>query len=343
MNSPRTLSIRKIIITFIINMAGVLAAVAQAPPPTPSPAPAPAQEQPAQPQQPPAQPQQQPAPKPQEEPSAKPNAPAAPAVQPTKKRRPEEKAWDILKEGFADDKTDKRAKAVKALSLLPGSADAEKMAKDALKDEKYSVRVAAATALGSMRAVGAKTELENALEDKEPAVVLAAANSLLQLKDNAGYDVYFEVLTGNMRTNKGLIKEQLRQLQNKKKMAELGVEEGLGFLPFVGFGYTVAKTVIKDDSSPVRAAAAKKLATDPDPISGEALANAVTDKSWLVRAAALEAIAQRGNRALVPKILVAMNDPKDEVRYTAAACVAHLVSTGKRRTPKPATAAAPAR
>ncbi|HXM94010.1 MAG TPA: HEAT repeat domain-containing protein [Candidatus Dormibacteraeota bacterium] len=340
MNLPRTLSIRKIIITFIINMAGALVAVAQAPTPTPSPARA---------QEKPAQPQQQPAPKPQEEPSAKPNAPAAaatPAVQPTKKRKPEEKAWDILKEGFADDKTDKRAKAVKALSLLPGNADAEKMAKDALKDEKHSVRVAAAMALGSMRAVGAKTELESALEDKEPAVVLAAANSLLQLKDNAGYDVYYEVLTGNMRTNKGLIKEQFRQLQDKRKMAELGIEEGLGFLPFVGFGYTVAKTVIKDDSSPVRAAAAKKLATDPDPITGEALANAVRDKSWLVRAAALEAIAQRGNRALVPKILVAMNDPKDEVRYTAAACVAHLISTGKRRTPKPATprpTAAPAR
>jgi len=84
------------------------------------------------------------------------------------------------------------------------------------------------------------------------------------------------------------------------------------------------KTVAKDDSSPVRAAAAKQLAHDPDPGTAKALVKAAADKNWQVRAAALEAIAQRNDPLLVPKIAAALEDEKDVVRFTAAACVAHL-------------------
>jgi hypothetical protein len=42
-------------------------------------------------------------------------------------------------------------------------------------------------------------------------------------------------------------------------MAQLGFEEGMGFIPFAGIGYEVFKTVTKDDSSPLHAAAATKL------------------------------------------------------------------------------------
>jgi HEAT repeat protein len=42
---------------------------------------------------------------------------------------------------------------------------------------------------------------------------------------------------------------------------------------------------------------------------------ATTDKNWAVRAAALEAIAQQGDRSLVPKITAALDDGKDPVRF----------------------------
>jgi HEAT repeat protein len=245
------------------------------------------------------------------------NAPAAEAV-------PGEKAWGILREALKDDSADKRAKAVRALGLLPGNTEAEKAAINALQDKKPNVRMAAAAALGSMQAQNANLELEKALQDSEPTVVLAAANSLLLLHDEVGYDVYFDVLTGERRASKGLVKEELSTLKDKKKMAQLGFEEGIGFIPFAGMGYEAFKTVRKDDSSPVRAAAAKQLAHDPNPGTSKALVAATTDKNWQVRAAALEAIAQRGDRSLVPKIAAALDDEKDEVRFTAAACVAHL-------------------
>src|SRR5439155_18832122 len=141
------------------------------------------------------------------------------------------------------------------------------------------------------------------LDDDEPAVVLAAANSLMLLQDSeSAYDVYYGVLTGSTRTNKGLIKEQLKILHDKKKMAEMGIEQGIGFIPFAGFGYDVVKTVMKSDPSQLRAAAAKKQAHDPSPASADALVVASQDKSWIVRAAALKAICERGDYALISRI-----------------------------------------
>src|SRR5882724_7145489 len=210
-----------------------------------------------------------------------------------------EKAWGILRDGLKDQNADKRAKAVRSLGLLPGNTEAEKAAISALQDKKPNVRMAAAAALGSMQAQHANLELEGALQDSEPTVVLAAANSLLLLHDNVGYDIYYDVLTGERRASKGLIKEQLSTFKDKKKLAELGFEQGIGFIPFAGMGYEAFKTVRKDDSSPVRAAAAKQLAHDPNAGTAKALVKATTDKNWQVRAAALEAIAEREDPSLV--------------------------------------------
>jgi HEAT repeat protein len=256
------------------------------------------------------------------------------------------RAWLILHDGVEINNTDKRARATKALGLLTGNAEAEKLATAALKDEKGDVRAAAATALGNMHAVRAKPVLEAALDDNEPAVVLASANSLLLLKDaDFAYDVYYGVLTGTVRTNKGVVREQIRDqmkiLHDKKKIAELGLEQGVGFIPYGGIGYGVVKTLVKSDNSPMRAAAAKKLAHDPDPASAKALVAATQDKNWMVRVAALEAISERGDRSLAAKVAPSLDDDKDEVRFTGAACVAHLSALPlRRRSTAPAVTAA---
>jgi len=259
-------------------------------------------------------------------------APAKPSHQLSLRDR----AWEILHGGLAFEGTEKRVKAITALGLMKGNMEAEKLATDALKDSKGDVRAAAANALGTMQAKRAKDSLEAALDDNEPAVVLAAANSLLLLKDTAyAYNVYYRVLTGTMRTNNGVIKEQIKEqlkvLHDKKKIAELGLEQGVGFIPYGGLGYGMVKTLVKNDNSPVRAAAAKKLAHDPDPITAKALVDATQDKNWPVRVAALEAIAERGDGSLIPEVAPSLDDDKDEVRYTGAACIARLSSLPARR------------
>jgi len=250
----------------------------------------------------------------------------APAQPPLSLR---DRSWEILHGGLEMDNTEKRVKAVTALGLMKGNAEAEKLAIAALKDQKTDVRVAAATALGSMHAVRAKIPLEVALDDNEPAVVLAAANSLMLLKNsNFAYDIYYGVLTGTVRTNNGVIKEQIKEqmkiLHDKKKIAQLGLEQGIGFIPYGGLGYGMVKTLVKSDNSPMRAAAAKKLALDPDPETAKALVTATQDKNWMVRVAALEAIAERGDRSLIAKVAPALDDDKDDVRYSGAACIARL-------------------
>ena len=251
-----------------------------------------------------------------------------------------ERSWQILHGGLEMDNTEKRVKAVTALGLMRGNGEAEKLAIAALTDEKCDVRVAAATALGSMHAARARTPLEVALDDKEPTVVLAAANSLMLLKDsNFAYDIYYGVLTGTVRTNNGVIKEQIKEqmkvLHDKKKIAQLGLEQGIGFIPYGGLGYGMVKTLVKSDNSPIRAAAAKKLAHDPDPETAKALVAATQDKNWVVRVAALEAIAERGDRSLISKVAPTLDDDKDDVRYAGAACIARLSALpAKHRVPE---------
>jgi len=88
---------------------------------------------------------------------------------------------------------------------------------------------------------------------------------------------------------------------------------------------------MKDDSSPVRAAAARVLADDPDPDTAAQLAQlATSDKSELVRTAALEALARHGDPAFVDKIVPAMSDEKVTVKYTAAAAIVRLTTLAER-------------
>jgi len=57
------------------------------------------------------------------------------------------------------------------------------------------------------------------------------------------------------------------------------------------------------------------------------------DKNWSIRAAALEAISQRGDRSLVSAIAPVLDDAKDDVRFAAAACVLHLSEIPAEKTP----------
>ena len=237
---------------------------------------------------------------------------------------PEERAWGMLQSGVRQKNTGKRVQAVRALRLLPCSPEATAMAENALRDHNPQVRAAAATALGLMGAKEAIPALKQATSDKKPAVVLAAAHSLELLKDPAGDEVYYELLTRERKPAEGLIAQQIDSLKDEKKVAELAFEQGLGFVPFASEGYDAVKAIRKDGASPVRASAARALIKDTDPRVGKALVQAASDKSWIVRASALLAIAKREDAGLLPAISPAMSDKKQVVRFTAAAAVIRL-------------------
>jgi HEAT repeat protein len=243
------------------------------------------------------------------------------------------KAWTTLQTGVNDDHVNTRATAVRVLGSIHANAQATAMAEKALSDDKSDVRAAAAYALGSMGAKNSAPKLEALLQDKDISVVLESAQALLKLGDIAGYEVYYAILTGERKTKKGLLGEQEKMLRDPKKMALFGFEQGIGFVPFAGIGWEAIKSLAHDDVSPVRAAAAKLLANDKDPTSGEALVRAASDKSWVVRAAALDAIGRRGDASLIPKIAGALDDGKEAVRFTAAAAIVQLATLPPPRRP----------
>jgi HEAT repeat protein len=242
-----------------------------------------------------------------------------------------------LESACASDKTIDRATATLVLGLIPNNVKSVRLAEKALTDDKSDVRSAAAAALGEMKSRASIPKLKAAFDDPDPLVVLAAAHSLDLMHDNSAYEVYYEVLNGERKAKRSLISAQASLFHDPKKMAALGFEEGIGFIPFAGIGWGAIKAIAKDDSSPVRAAAAKVLARDPDPATTTALTDAASDKSWIVQTAALEALAKRGDRSALNTVEKYMADEKGPVRYTAAAAVLRLMAireaskSGRRR------------
>ena len=254
---------------------------------------------------------------------------------------PQENAWTVLNGGLTNKSVDKRVRAVGVLGELSGDKKAEEAALTALQDDKSDVRGAAAQALGDMGAKSAIPQLVDMINDTEPSVILAAAHSLITLGDNRGYNVYYAVLTGERKTGTSLTDQQKKMLKDPKKMAGLGFQVGMGFIPFGGMAVSGFKLLTKDDTSPVLAAAALTLAKDPDPKSSEALANAATlQEKWLVRAAAFDAIARRGDPSLLHVAVDGLQDKQEEVEYSAAGAVLRLSDIEAQRAahPKPAPA-----
>jgi HEAT repeat protein len=242
---------------------------------------------------------------------------------------PSERAWLILQQGLANKRAEKRANAVHALRLLPKNPRAQTMAESALTDKNPNVRAAAARALGPMGVVSSVPKLKAVLDDKEPAVVLAAAHSLFLLGDRQdSYEIDYEMLIGERKTADGFVASGVNELKNPKSVAVIGLETGIGFVPFGGPGYEVFKRARKDDRTPVRAAAARELAADKDPKVRAALVSACSDRQWRVRAAAVDAIAKMEDPALLNAIAPVLDDKSDMVRDEASAAVLRL-SSGK--------------
>jgi HEAT repeat protein len=244
-----------------------------------------------------------------------------------------DQAWSILQAGADSKNADQRAKAIHALALLTANRRAQEIAEKALADASPDVRIEAATSLGQMGAISARPKLRAALEDKEAKVVVAAANALFTLKDPVAYEVYYALLTGERKSSNGLLQSELDTLRNHKAVEKLALETGVGFVPFGGIGWEAWKTVTRDDISPVRAAAAEKLARDPDPMTTEALAQSCSDKKWRVRAAVVNAIAKRGDPGMLPDLQPLLEDTNDTVRFDAAAAFLRLsLSENRSRT-----------
>ena len=255
---------------------------------------------------------------------------------------PQEQAWGILHDGLTDNRATKRAEAVQSLSLLTGDRRAANFGLRALHDSDAHVRSAAATTLGQLHARNAIPALKQALSDNDDEAILVMVDEahrshssalharLLQALPNCARIGFTgtPILMGDKKASEGLVQAQLNRLKDPKQMAELGFQEGMGFVPFGGMGVEAYRAISKKDSAPVRAAAARILSVDPDPVSEDALIQAaLADKNAIVRQAALDALAQRGDPKCIERLLKNLSDSNNAVRYRTAAAILRLSST----------------
>ena len=229
------------------------------------------------------------------------------------------------------DHTTERAIGIRALGLLSNERRARVLAEAALEDNKPEVRIAAVTALGQMHSLESIPKIEKLLQDEKLNVVVATAHVLHDLKDSAAANaVYISILTGE-RKPEGLIAKQIDTLENPHELMKIGGQVGIGFIPYAGIGWDAWRYTHTADPNPVRAVAATILAKNPDPAVGKALVGATKDKNWIVRAAAIEAIARRGDPELIDSIEYGFFDANAHVRYTTAAAIIRLTKIAEQR------------
>ena len=150
-------------------------------------------------------------------------AAAVPAVS----QAPNDKAWTVLQAGLSNSNTDNRTIATRLLGDLPNNARAQDLALKAISDNRPEVRAAGAEALGNMQAKSAIPKLQQlARTDQDAGVVISAAKALVNLGDPLGYNVYYAILTGEMKSGASLMDEQKKMLKDPKKLAAFGFEQG---------------------------------------------------------------------------------------------------------------------
>ncbi len=249
-------------------------------------------------------------------------------------REAETMAWDILVKGVAERQSLKRARAIAALGAVGVRPEVVKLIEAGLADKDSGVRQAAATTLGEMKSRGSIPKLQQAMDDKSPAVAFAAARALWDMGERSGRSLFLSILAGEHRPSSGVVRSNVadakKKMQDPGGLALMGAKEFLG--PF-GLGVGVMEELVKDRSAPSRALSATLLASDPDPQAAQQLEAALADKNWIVRAAAAKALGQRTDRPSIPKLKPLLNDAKDAVRYAAAASIVRLSRARPR--PKP--------
>ena len=258
--------------------------------------------------------------------AATPPAAAPPSVSPAAARGD---AWRILNDGLAEKDYDRRASAISALGTIGVRPDVVKLVERGLYDDSASVREVAAITLGHMNSRGSVPKLRKALDDDSPIVVYAAATALWQMDDKSGEEILEEILQGDRKASLGRVGEGLQKAHEKlhdpAALVELGVELTAGglFCP-AGWGATAVIEMSKDKGAAVRAASARLLGDSTDADSRDTLQHALEDKSWVVRAAAAEALARHGSPREIAMLAPMLKDDHPEVRYEAAAAIVRL-------------------
>jgi HEAT repeat protein len=252
----------------------------------------------------------------------------------------EEQSREILDKALKDKNPDTRKQAVIALSLI-GPRDPFLMQLESMLDDKdVDVRLATIASLVDLKQAGTGAVLHKALNDEVPEVSFAAARALWSLKDPAGKESLLSILSGETKASSSFFTKQkregLRMMHTPKTMFMFAVKTGAALAPIPGLGAGVSSMqgLLSDPGVSGRATAALLLGQDKDQQTLGALREALSDKDWSVRAAAVHSIALRNDSSLQPNIVPLLEDTKEPVRLRAASAWLRLQSMKAKSRPE---------
>jgi len=246
-----------------------------------------------------------------------------------------DRCTDMLEHALGAHNPDTRKEAVVALSLASGRSPLLPLLMNMVDDKDVQVRLAVVTSLADVKIKPAIDALHHMLQDPVPEVSFAAAKALWNLHDPAGKQALLSVIQGESKTASGYITAEMRQtlrmMHTPGATFLYAVRQGIGFVPVPGLGEGVSsmQALLTDPSTSGRASAVLLLGRDKDAAVLRALEDALHDKNWTVRAAAVHSIAVRDNPALKKDLAPLLDDDKEGVRLRAAAGYLRLSSIRK--------------
>ena len=235
----------------------------------------------------------------------------------------EEQCREILQQALEDKNPETRKQAVLALSLL-GTQYLTPL-KEMLHDDDVEVRLAAVASITEVKSPQAREALRDALNDDVPEVSFAAAKALWGVRDDAGRQALLAVLEGETKTSSNFLSKQkreaLRTVRSRRDLLLFAMHRSIGFapVPYLGVGVASMQALLNDPAVSGRATAALMLAHERDKATLDALRDALTDKDWSVRAAAVHALALRRAPRLKTDLTPLLDDENQAVRLRAAA------------------------
>jgi HEAT repeat protein len=236
-----------------------------------------------------------------------------------------DRARSFLAASLADKNPETRKHAVESLGLVSPREPYLSQLEAMLDDKDLEVQLAAITSLIDLKNPRTIPTLLKALDSSIPEVKFAAAKALWTLDEKLGKDALLAALSGETKTTSGFITRQkrdaLRMLHTPQTAFMFAIKQGATFAPVPGLGAGVSSLqgILSDPSVSGRATAALLLSVDQKPDVLQALRNALADKDWTVRAAAVHAIALRNDPTLEPDLIPLLDDRKEAVRVRAAA------------------------
>jgi HEAT repeat protein len=246
-----------------------------------------------------------------------------------------QKCKDILLKGVASGNPDTRSLAVMSASLIGDRSEVLTKLYSMLETDKdVPTRVTIIATLGSFNNPAVIPSLQKALKDPVPEVDLAAALALFGLKQADGKAFLLDALKGTQKTTSSFMSSEKRALvrmTHTPTTTFLGIVANQFALPGLGSGMESAVGLSADPASMASSSVIFSLAKEKDdPAIWDALVEALGNKEWATRAAAVHAVAMHNDPALMDKLAPLIDDKKEQVSFRAAAGYLRLAIIAKK-------------